>query len=101
MLEYDEKRDYERMNSDCDIVYRPCNATVTYPGYCTSISGAGVSFSASQPIAAGKALEIKISPSSKSNTPALIAFIETIRSSLKTNGSYEIAAAIKGIKAEL
>jgi hypothetical protein len=99
MLEYDEKRDYIRMDIACDITYRLADSETVYQGRCTSISGAGVSFIGEQPIAAGKAMEITVLPA-KSITPPMIAFIEVVRSTRQADGRFEIAAAIKSIKAE-
>lgn len=101
MPTYDEKRDYNRMNTDCDLTYRLADKETLHKGYCTSISGAGVSFIASQAIDVGKALEIKVASSHKSNIPPLIAFIETLRSHPCPDGRFDIAATIKGIKAAL
>lgn len=99
MLSYNEKRDYNRMNTNCDITYRLADKETLHQGCCTSISGAGVSFMAETAIKTGWALEINISPCNQSNTPPLIAFIETLRSHPCQDGRFEIAAVIKGIKA--
>ena len=99
MLEYDEKRDYIRMDVDCDITYRLADASDIQQGRCTSISGAGVSFIASQAFEAGKAMEVTVLPA-KAITPPMTAFIEIVRSTKQPDGSYEIAATIKSIKAE-
>ena len=44
MLEYDEKRNYIRMEIDCDITYKLADSDEVYRGRCSSLSGAGVSF---------------------------------------------------------
>jgi len=97
MLDYDEKRNYIRMEIDCEVTYRLANSSELHRGHCSSISGAGVSFTASQPFDAGKAMEINVIPKN-SITPPMTAFIEVVRSTQLDNGSYEIAAAIKSIK---
>jgi hypothetical protein len=66
-------------------------------GNCSSISGAGVSFTSSQPFDAGKAMEINVLPKN-AITPPMTAFIEVVRSRKLDDGNYEIAAAIKSIK---
>lgn len=99
MLEYDEKRDYIRMDIDCDITYRLADSDAVHHGRCTSISGAGVSFISDISYKPGKAMEIRVLPA-KSVTPPMVAFIEVVRSSLMPDGSFEIAAAIKSIKTD-
>ncbi|NOT83470.1 MAG: PilZ domain-containing protein [Methylococcaceae bacterium] len=99
MLEYDEKRNYDRMDVDCELTYRLADSDVVQQGCCTSISGAGMSFIAAHSIELGKALEIRILPG-KSISPPLVAFIETVRCIRQADGHFEIAAAIKGIKAD-
>ncbi len=97
MRGYDEKRDYIRMDIDCDITYRFADSGAIYRGQCTTISGAGVSFISDQPIEIGKAMEINILPT-KALTPPMNAFIEVVRSTRQPEGGYEIAAVIKSIK---
>ncbi|MFA5984679.1 MAG: PilZ domain-containing protein [Methylococcaceae bacterium] len=98
MLEYDEKRNYIRMDVDCDITYKLAGIEQTNVGRCTSISGAGVSFITDQAIEPGKAMEIHIIPKN-AITPPMTAFIEVVRSTLQ-DGYYEIAGTIKSIKGE-
>ncbi len=99
MLEYDEKRDYIRMDIDCDLTYRLADSEEVHHGRCTSISGAGVSFIAATNFEAGKAMEIRVLPA-RSVTPPMVAFIEVVRSSRLPDDTFEIAAAIKSIKTE-
>lgn len=97
MLEYDEKRNYIRMNVDCELTYRLADSTDIKTGNCTSISGSGVSFIADSPFDPGKAMEVNITPKN-SITPPMIAFIEVVRSTEQEDGHFEIAATIKSIK---
>jgi hypothetical protein len=97
MLEYDEKRDYIRMDVDCDITYKLADSDEIKTGQCTSLSGAGVSFVAESPYDIGLAMEINVLPKN-SVTPPMTAFIEVVRSTPHDNGSYEIAASIKSLK---
>jgi hypothetical protein len=99
MLEYDEKRNYIRMEIDCDVTYKLADSDELYHGRCSSISGAGVSFIADRAFDAGIAMEISVNPKS-TVTPSMTAFIEIIRSTQQDNGSYEIAATIKSIKGD-
>jgi len=99
MLEYDEKRNYIRMEIDCDITYRLAGSDELHHGRCSSISGAGVSFIADQSFDPGKAMEINVVPKN-TVTPSMTAFIEVIRSTRQDDGRYEVAATIKSIKGE-
>ncbi len=99
MLEYDEKRNYIRMEIDCDITYRLADSDELHHGRCSSISGAGVSFIANQVVDPGKAMEINVVPKN-TLTPSMTAFIEVIRSTQQDDGSYEIAGTIKSIKGD-
>lgn len=97
MLEYDEKRDYIRMDIDCDITYKLADSDLVKSGRCTSLSGSGVSFISDSPYDPGLAMEINILPNN-SITPSMVAFIEVVRSVRQEDGSFEVAATIKSLK---
>ena len=97
MLTHDEKRDYIRMEVDCDITYKLANSNDIKTGRCTTLSGAGVSFMADQSFDAGLAMEVSIIPKT-AITPPMTAFIEVVRSVKREDNQYEIAAVIKSIK---
>jgi hypothetical protein len=99
MLGYDEKRNYIRMEIDCDVTYRLIDSDELHHGRCSSISGAGVSFISDRCFDSGKAMEINVIPKN-TITPSMTAFIEVVRSTRQDDGSYEIAATIKSIKGE-
>ncbi len=97
MLEYDEKRNYIRMDVDCDIQYKAVDSDNFILGRCTNLSGAGLSFIAENNFQAGTAMEVSIVP--KSNlTPPMIAYIEVVRCTSEPEGGYQVAASIKSIK---
>ncbi len=98
MLTNDEKRDYIRMDVDCEITYKLANTDDIKTGRCTTLSGAGVSFIADQAFEPGLAMEISIIPQN-ALTPPMTAFIEVVRNSKRDGNQYEIAASIKSIKA--
>jgi len=98
MLTHDERRDYIRMDVNCEIAYKTADSDQYKTGLCTTLSGAGVSFIADQPFELGLAMDINITP--KSNiTPPMAAHIEVVRCSKRNDNEYEIAAVIKSIKA--
>ncbi|MGX2030969.1 MULTISPECIES: PilZ domain-containing protein [Methylocaldum] len=99
MLEYDEKRDFIRMQADCKMTFRLADSDIVHEGVCVNISGSGILFEADIPLDVGKAVEVCLVPQNKI-TPPLTAYIETIRCAESEAGGYRIAGAIKGIKSE-
>lgn len=97
MLEYDEKRNYIRMDVDCDITFKPADSDDTKTGRCTSLSGAGLAFIAETALNPGIALEVCVQ-SKNSVTPPMTAFIEVVRCTAQGDNKYEIAATIQSIK---
>lgn len=97
MLGYDEKRNFIRMEMDCEITYKLADSDELHHGHCSSISGVGVSFIADRFFDPGKAMEINVIPKS-TVTPSMTAFIEVIRSTQLDDGNYEVAGTIKSIK---
>ena len=97
MLEYDEKRDYIRMDVDCDITYKLADSGDKKTGRCTSLSGSGVSFIADSDFDIGLAMEVNVLPQNPL-TPPMTAFIEVVRNTPQQDGSVEIAATIKSLK---
>lgn len=98
MLEYDEKRNFIRMEADCRVAYRPAGGDTFSEGRCVNISGSGVLFSAAEPFEVGQALEIMVTPENKI-TPPLRAYIEVLRCEPSERG-YDIGGVIKVIKSE-
>ncbi len=97
MLTHDERRDYIRMDVDCEITYKLADSNEVKTGRCLTLSGAGVSFLADRPFDPGLAMEVRICP--KNNiTPPMTAYIEVVRSTRRDQDTHEIAAVIKGIK---
>lgn len=99
MLDYDEKRNFIRMEMDCDVTYKLADSDEVHRGRCSSISGAGVTFITDRLFEPGKAMEVNVIPKN-TITPSMTAFIEVIRSTQQVDGSYEIAATIKSIKGD-
>lgn len=99
MLEYDEKRKYMRMDTHCKMTYKFPQAKQSHDATCLNLSGAGILFRAQESLEPGRALEICLTPETNV-TPPMTAYIEIVRSSSCGSDQYEIAASIKGIKAE-
>lgn len=97
MITHDEKRDYIRMDINCEMTYKPVNATESKTGVCVNLSGAGISFIADQNFDVGLAMEVSIIPSN-TITPPMTAYVEVVRCAKQSDNQYEIAAIIKSIK---
>ena len=99
MLDYDEKRDFIRMQAECKMSYRLAGEDTYTEGNCLNISGSGLLFKGGRPLEPGKAAEVHLAPDN-CITPPLTAYIEVIRCDPGPDGQYTIAGAIKGIKGE-
>ncbi|MFW5444187.1 MAG: PilZ domain-containing protein [Methylococcaceae bacterium] len=97
MQDYDEKRDYIRMDVDCEVTYKHADSDTVKTGHCTSLSGAGISFISEMAYETGIAMEVNVLPKN-SVTPPMTAFIEVVRCIPKDDNSFEIAASIKSLK---
>lgn len=97
IAEYDEKRDYVRMNVDYDIIYKPVDSKTIQTGRCTSLSAAGMAFITKEAYAGGLAMEVKVIPQN-ATTPDMTAFVEVVRCRLQKAGLFEVAATIKSLK---
>ncbi|MGH8550443.1 MAG: PilZ domain-containing protein [Methylococcales bacterium] len=98
MLEYGEKRAYLRRETGCNMTYKFPDSEREYQAICINLSGTGILFKARDDLEPGRALEIRIRPENYT-CPSITAFIEIIRSDPIDADQYEIAASIKGIKA--
>ncbi|MDT8406184.1 MAG: PilZ domain-containing protein [Methylococcales bacterium] len=99
MLEYNEKRDFIRMNVECPLHFKLPGHDTEGQGLCTSLSGSGLSFLSAEPLTLGLAVEVTLDP--KNNiTPPMHAFVEIIRCEATQDGRYDIGAVIKTIKGD-
>ena len=93
---HDEKRDFVRMEIECELSYGLADSGQQNIGRCKTLSAAGISFTANQSFEPGLAMRVSIQQSAAA--PALTAFIEVVRCVKQRSGDYEIAAVIKSIK---
>lgn len=89
-LDYSEKRDFFRMNMDCNMEYTVNGSGTRLCGHIKNLSGNGISFFAEQAIAAGTRIQVSIKPENPI-TPPLDLTIEVIRCHDTGNKQYEIA----------
>ncbi|MCI0653133.1 MAG: PilZ domain-containing protein [Methylococcaceae bacterium] len=80
------------------MIYKFPDSDREYTAICMNLSGTGILFRAQDDLEPGRALEIRIR-SEQYTCPSIIAFIEITHSDPIAGGQYEIAASIKGIKA--
>jgi hypothetical protein len=99
MIPSEDKRYFSRMHTDCKLAYKPVGTSIPLGGSCVNLSGSGILFRSASPVEPGKAIEVHIRPTYKV-TPPLTAFVEVVRCSPISEGAFEIAGAIKGIKDE-
>ena len=97
MLNHDEKRDFIRMDVDCDIAFTLAGSNQQNVGRCLTLSGAGISFVTDQEYDVGLAMEVSIHPKT-SLTPPMTAFVEVVRCVAHSDDKFEVGAVIKGIK---
>lgn len=77
MLEFTERREYFRINVDCEIDYRRLDGDAVQKARCTTLSGAGLSFITDEILEIDDKLEVIIQ-SQLPATPPLRAHIRVI-----------------------
>ena len=95
--DYDEKRDFIRVNVDCDIQYKPEGAAQEETGRLANLSGRGMMFISSFEIPVESHVEIRIQPEGTVTGP-LHAIVRVVRTAKQRRGDgYEIGAIITGV----
>jgi len=96
--EYDEKRDFIRIDIDCEILFKDSGSTESESsGQVANLSGRGLMFISPDEIEKNKVLEINIKPSNIL-TPSLHANVKVVRVVKQRHADgYEVGAVIKEI----
>ena len=99
--EYDEKRDFIRIDIDCEIIYKILDEDATNKdelvGQVANLSGRGLMFICDTEVEKNSMLEIRIKPSNIL-TPSLHANVKVVRMIKQRHADgYEIGAVIKEI----
>ena len=96
--EYDEKRDFIRIDIDCEIVFKKVDSEEEeLSGQVSNLSGRGMMFISDTELEKGCTLEINIKPSNIL-TPPLHANVNVVRVIKQRHADgYEIGAVIKEI----
>jgi len=93
--DYSEKRNFFRMNMDCDMEYSINGSAETKCGMMKNLSGDGVLFITDQQIAPGSEIQLAITPEN-SVTPPLNVTVEVLRCDPTDGQGFEIAGNITG-----
>ena len=92
-LDYSEKRDFFRMNLDCNMEYSVNGSGNKQCGHIKNLSGNGISFLAEKELAPGAEIQVSIKPENPI-TPPLDLTVEIVRCSGTGDKQYEIAGNI-------
>lgn len=92
-LDYSEKRDYFRMNLDCNMEYSVNGSDNKQCGFIKNLSGNGISFLAEKELTPGTEVQVSIKPEN-TITPPLDLTVEVVRCIPGDNNQYEIAGNI-------
>lgn len=93
--DYDEKRDFVRVEVDCDVFYNEQDSDEKYHGRVKNLSGRGMMFTSEIGIPAETLLEVRIAPENDLTSP-LHALVRVVRLARQRHGTgYEIGAVIK------
>ncbi len=95
--DYDEKRDFIRVEVDCDIHFKPQGAGSEQIGRLSNLSGRGMMFIAAEEIPVDTPVEIRIA-AEKQVTAPLHAMVRVVRLAKQRRGDgYEIGAIITSV----
>jgi len=96
MLDYSEKRDFQRMHMGCPARYRVKGAAAVEKAVVNNLSGSGVALTSESPVAAGAELGLEIMPG-KTITPPLSAYVQVLRCEPQDDGNFSVICTIERI----
>ena len=91
-LDYSEKRNFFRMNLDCDMQYTVNGSGQDLCGNVRNLSGDGISFYAGEQVEPGSEVSVRITPENNM-TPPLQVIVEVLRCQLE-GGRYVVSGNI-------
>ena len=97
-INYEEKRDFIRMNAEHALQFREVGSHETQQGVCCNLSATGIMFTTEQEIPQGTELEVNITPQYSVVSP-FDAVVKVVRS--QANGEpaqYTVAGKITSIQ---
>ncbi len=93
MVDYAEKRDFQRMVVDCSFEYQLAGDQGKHQGTVRNLSAKGVSFVSSNPVHVGASMSMTLTPENDI-TPPLSAEVTITRCDSDESGNYLIAGEI-------
>ena len=98
--DYDEKRDFIRVDVDCEILFKAEGAAQEESARLSNLSGRGMMFIAEREIPVDSSLEVRIQAENQVTSP-LHAVVRVVRMAKQRRGDgYEIGAIITGVMDE-
>ncbi|MCF6337573.1 MAG: PilZ domain-containing protein [Gammaproteobacteria bacterium] len=97
-MDYEEKRDFIRMNTEHVLQFRKTSSTEIQQGVCCNLSATGIMFTTEQEILPGTELAVTITPQNSVVSPfdATITVVRTQTNSVPSQ--YAIAGRITSIR---
>jgi hypothetical protein len=96
MLDYSEKRDFQRMNMGCPARYRPNGAAQAECAVVDNLSGSGVALITEKAVAPDIQMSLEIMPG-KTITPPLSAYVRVLRCDPRDDGNFQVVCTIERI----
>jgi hypothetical protein len=96
MLDYSEKRDFQRMNMGCPARYRAQGSQQIECAVVDNLSGSGVALVSESPVAQDTVMNLEIMPG-KTITPPLSAQVRVLRCEPREDGNYGVVCTIERI----
>jgi hypothetical protein len=93
MMDYAEKRDFQRMALDCSLEYQLVDNETVHQGKVVNLSAKGVLFIAEQALSKGDSVKIKLTPVN-TITPPMSANATVARCDKQAEKEYEVACEI-------
>ena len=93
MVDYSEKRDFQRMTVESSLEYHKDNDSEVHQGTVKNLSATGILFTTDDKLPLGIELSIKLTPIN-SITPPLSARVKVTRADKHADGDYYIACEI-------
>ena len=97
-INYDEKRDFIRMNAEHAMEFRKVGSKETQQGICCNLSATGIMFTTEQEIPQGAELEVNITPQYAVVSP-FDAVVKVVRTQAnEVSSQYTVAGKITSIQ---
>ncbi len=94
MVDSSEKRDFRRMQIDCEILWRLEDGDSMYHAQAINLSARGLAMTCDQDLPVGTRLEVNINPAYRV-VPPMNAIVEILRVSKLDDNKYQYACEIR------